>query len=173
MSPARGCTGVGRALWQALAAALLLSLALGAVIAQSPPDDAGGEDAAAVDIAAASLTVDTGARSARFSGGVVVRRGDWVLRCPSLEARYDAQGELERAEAKGPVELAGPQFWAEAQAARYERGASGGQVLHLSGEPTVRRGQSTLRAEAVEVDLESGQVSMRGVRGRLVVPRSE
>lgn len=166
---ARAATGVARAARRAALGLLALGLALWGALAWPPAVGAqpGGEEA--IDIAAETLTVETEAQQARFSGEVVVRRGDWVLRCPALVAHYDAQGGLESAQADGPVELAGPGFWAQAGTARYEREPS--EAIVLGGEPRVRRGQSVLRADEVRVDLVSGTVEMRGVRGRLVVPR--
>ena len=133
--------------------------------AQGAPDEV-SVSADVFDIGADTLSVDGVTREARFTGHVVARRGDWVLRCPSMVARYDESGALLGATLKGPVEVTGPDFWAEAGAATVDRAAD---TIVLTGEPSLRRGQSVLRASQVTVHVESDKVEMSQVRGRFVM----
>ncbi len=137
----------------------------------TPPPSQGAQNVAstkgdAFDIGADELAVDGTSREARFVGHVVARRGEWVLRCPSLVARYDDTGALIGATLTGPVEVTGPDFWAKAGAATMDRTAD---TIVLTGKPSLRRGQSVLRATQVTVHLESDKIEMTDVRGRFVM----
>jgi lipopolysaccharide transport protein LptA len=131
--------------------------------AQQPPPPASVE---AFDVGADTLDVDASTGQARFAGHVLARRGDWILRCTALVATYDENGQLLEAEAEGPVELAGPDVRAQAASARFQRD---GDVIVLTGEPTIERGQHRVVAEVARVYLQEQRVEMEKVRGRFVL----
>lgn len=123
------------------------------------------EAVAPIEIVADSLVVEDTKHAARFSGGVVVRSGDWTMRCASLRARYDEGGEIVDAVAEGPVVLTWPEGRVDAARAKYEHQA---RRITLEGEPTLRRGQSRLSGEQIVVEIESRRVEVKRARGRFV-----
>jgi lipopolysaccharide export system protein LptA len=98
---------------------------------------------------------------------VELRRGDLLLRCPSLEARFDAGPQVKWAHARGGVTLDAPQLHAEAAEATVDLAK---RRVELRGGVTLRRAGSVLRADEASLDLDARRVSLTAVSGSIALP---
>lgn len=112
---------------------------------------------------------DLKARTARFSGSVVVRRADVELRCAALEVRYADAERIDRVVATGDVRVTQGPRAAQAVAAELV-GATG--ELTLTGAPQLTEGPNTLAGSRIVLRLDDERASCEGASGqpcRLVV----
>lgn len=123
---------------------------------------------APLDIRADRLEIDQRAGLARFSGQVTARQGALELRCAALVARYRADGEIDRLDAEGGVEVQAEDWRARAERVRFDR-AKG--ALELSGSPRLWRGDDLLQGERITVWPREQRLVVEQARGRMQVPR--
>ncbi len=161
-----------------LGAALCWSLLWSAGLAQEgAPQEKRGADASRFEVKSGQLIVDDQVQKARFEGQVAATWGEWTLRCEALDVTYDQDGQVLEAVATGsPIVLTWSGGLIEAKHARFEpragqnttpEGSLTQGTLWLDGDPVLRRGQSKLAGERVEVDLRSRRVKVLGVSGVL------
>jgi len=112
---------------------------------------AAAADGLPLTVRAAHSTWDVSARQASFSGDVAASRGPLEVRCDTLEARYDAEGQLISALATGHVVVTRHEW--RAQAERAELAVAEGAVT-LTGSPTVTNGAHALRGEQIRLYVE-------------------
>lgn len=101
---------------------------------------------------------------ALFRRGVVLRRGDVVVRAPRMDARYAANGEIEHLHLSGGVEVEQGTRRATAREADYV--AAEGR-LWLSGAPELHDGGDVVRGARIGYGLGSGDVSVEKAVARV------
>jgi lipopolysaccharide transport protein LptA len=101
---------------------------------------------------------------ARFTEGVVIRRGDTVVRSPRMDARYGADGQLTRLELRGGVDVRQGDRRATGQTADYDAGS---RTLVLQGDPRLYDQGDVLTGERIDLALDSREVRVERARGRL------
>ncbi|MEZ4463693.1 MAG: LptA/OstA family protein [bacterium] len=121
-----------------------------------------------LDIQAARLELDQATGQATFSGDVVVRQGELVLRCAVLEARYGDDGEVDGLVASGGVTVTQGELSARAETARYLRAED---RLELAGHPEVTRGKDRLGGARIVYWPGQGRLVVEQARGRIQAPR--
>ena len=117
-----------------------------------------------IHIEAEQMEVQQKTRTVRFTGKVSIRRDQLVLKCQALTGTYNADGQVVSLHAEGPVHVKGPDFEATAKTAAYTQTQG---RLTLKGNPTLRRGQSTLQGRTITVWLDEERVVIDGAKGTL------
>jgi lipopolysaccharide transport protein LptA len=121
-----------------------------------------------VEIAAQALQIDQERRVLRFSGDVLLRRGELTVRGPKLDARYaegsGEQTEIEKAEVSGGVVLRQGARRATGRTASYS--ATSGKVV-LLGDPRLYDRGDELRGDRIELSVNTEEVRVEKARGRL------
>jgi len=118
-----------------------------------------------IEITAERLSIDQDDGSALFSGNVIAGQGEMRLSADEMRVEYVSDdsaadaGQISRLFASGSVTLVNGDDAAEARQAVYVI-VSGDLVL--TGDVVLIRGQSTLAANRMEVNLESGVATMEG-----------
>ena len=153
----------------ALALATFAALALAAPSATTSPSAAALGSGEPVDVQADRLDVDLAKKSAALSGHVVLKRGDLVLRCARLDARFDDAPKVVWARGQGGVAVDLKGTHAEADEAEVDLA---GKTLELRGKVSVARAGSRLSAERATVDLGEGRFSLYAAHGTLAAPSS-
>lgn len=120
--------------------------------------------AAPVKVEADRLVLQRGARLARFTDDVVVRRGDAVVKSPRMDARYDGDGQLTRLELRGGVDVRQGDRRATGQSADYDALQ---KTLVLLGDPRLYDKGDVLAGERIDLALDSKEVRVERARGRL------
>lgn len=144
----------------ALAAALVLVPAMAAAQAQIALSGLSADPGAPLEVTAESLSIDQNARSAVFSGGVVISQGDMRIAAGSAEVHYSEEtGEIARLVLSGGVTFVTAAE--EAEAARAEYDLTSG-VLVLSGDVLLSQGPNALSADEMHVNLRDGTAQMQG-----------
>ena len=119
-------------------------------------------------IEAPASSWDLAANMVQFSGGVVATRGDVVLRCQSLDVRFDAENRVELAEADGPVHLSRGSLEARSQRALLT-GATG--RVDLLGDASLDEPSGRLSGKRIVLWLDDDRVECDDCR--LVVDGSK
>lgn len=139
------------------------------VLPQVPRGDAAVEtDAGAasrVELSADRMRMDPRARTATLEGAVTVRRADVQVESPRVLVRYATDGRVLSAEAAGPVRARTSEGVLDAPSGA--RADFVAQTLTLLGRVRVAQAGAVIEGEGVEVDLASGAIEMRAVRGWL------
>ena len=159
-APARAAAAVTALAWALCAFAP--RLAAGAPAPRPGAPEAPARPNGPVDFRCDALVVEEGGRRARGMGEVLVRQGDALLCCATLEAEAGADGAWRQVRCTGAVRLARGEEVVWAERAEWDLRA---RVLQLTGAPQVRRGQSTLRGSRVTVALGDGVVTVAHATG--------
>jgi len=118
-----------------------------------------------IEITAERLSIDQDDGSALFSGNVIAGQGEMRLSADEMRVEYVSDdsaadaGQISRLFASGSVTLVNGDDAAEARQAVYV--IDSGDLV-LTGDVVLIRGQSTLAANRMEVNLESGVATMEG-----------
>jgi len=120
--------------------------------------------AAPMKVEADHLVLTKAARLARFTDGVVVRRGDAVVKSPSMDARYDRDGQLTRLELRGGVDVRQGDRRATGQTADYDADQ---RTLVLLGDPRLYDKGDVLAGDRIALSLDSKEVRVEKAKGRL------
>lgn len=123
-----------------------------------------GKDAMAVKVEAERLQLFKEKRLAQFRDEVVVRRGDAVVKSPRMDARYDQDGQLTRLEMRGGVDMRQGDRRATGRSADYDARQ---KTLVLTGDPKLYDRGDVLAGERIDLALESKEVRVEKVKGRL------
>ncbi|MEX2518396.1 MAG: lipopolysaccharide transport periplasmic protein LptA [Paracoccaceae bacterium] len=151
-------------------AALGLALLAGAALAQSNGPFGGfrHDSAQPIEIAADSLEVREGDKTAIFRGDVVAGQGTLRLTAKELEVDYGPgggeTGQIRRIEARGDVFLANGAETASGEFAEYDVAAG---TIKMSGAVTLTQGGNVVKGEQLSIDLNSGQGRVEGGGGRV------
>lgn len=153
----------GRVLF--LAASLLVLVAPASVdVAHADPLAAlGGE---ALDVSADELEVDVHAGTALLTGNVTLAKGGLKVACPKLEVRYDDAPRVTWAKGSGGVKADVKGVHAEAPEVELDLGK---HLLDLRGGVRLARGQGWLEAEKATIEIGSGKVTLKDVKGSIPV----
>jgi lipopolysaccharide export system protein LptA len=144
------------------AAASSLRLAAGVAEAAEPAVVRSVDGKPPLEIVAERSTWDLKARTARFSGAVVVRRGGVELRCDTLDVRYADAERVDRVVASGDVRVTQSDRTARAAAAELV-GATG--EITLTGSPRLTEGPNTLVGRRIVLWLDDERASCEGADG--------
>ena len=125
--------------------------------------DLGGLDvdrSAAIEVTAASLSVDQDSGTAVFSGNVIISQDDLRLSASQVEVVYSEEsGDIARLIASDNVTFVTSNDAAEAQNADYNV-ATG--ILTLTGDVLLTQGASAVSAERMVLNLQTGTATMDG-----------
>lgn len=120
---------------------------------------------APVEISADELTVSRDNRSAVFAGNVDVVQGQLVMRAAKLNVFYreNAGGRpaVELIEAEGNVVVSSPSETARGKLARFEVDQ---ELITLTGDVVLTRGQNVLKGNTLVLNLRSGESTLQGDR---------
>jgi lipopolysaccharide export system protein LptA len=186
MSIGRSRTGTRAAM--GLAAALAAALACGSARAQEAGDKARGEARLPqafsglgvssddpIQFEAEALEVREQDRTAIFTGNVVVRQNETVLKTARLTVTYAGENtggaqQVERLEADGSVLVtSGPQT-ASGDKAVFDTAAN---TIVVTGNVVLTQGNNVIRGASLTIDIASGQARMGGGRVQMLIePRS-
>jgi len=143
--------------------ALMLAITFGTAANAQTNINLGGistDPTAPVEVSADNLSVDQGSGTAVFSGNVLIGQGDLRLSAGTVQVIYsDATGDISQLLASGGVTFVTATESAEASSADYNL-TSG--VLKLSGSVLLTQGASALSADAMTIDVKSGNAQMTG-----------
>lgn len=134
------------------------------VLRRSLAEEGHASPAVPVKVEADRLVLMQARRLARFTEGVVIRRGDTVVRSPRMDARYDADGQLTRLELRGGVDVRQGDRRATGQTADYDAPT---RTLVLQGEPRLYDQGDVLTGDRIDLALDSKEVRVERARGRL------
>lgn len=134
------------------------------VLRRSMAEEGHARPAVPVKVEADRLVLMQARKLARFTEGVVIRRGDTVVRSPRMDARYAADGQLTRLELRGGVDVRQGDRRATGQSADYDAAS---RTLVLQGEPKLYDQGDVLSGERIDLSLDSKEVRVERARGRL------
>lgn len=152
-------------------AALGLGLLAGATSAQSNSPFGGfrHDSAQPIEIAADSLEVREGEKTAIFRGDVVAGQGTLRLTANEVEVDYGSgggdSGQIRRLEARGDVFLANGAETASGEFAEYDVAAG---TIRMTGAVTLTQGGNVVKGAQLSIDLNSGQGRVEGGGGRVM-----
>lgn len=156
----------GRSLVFLFGSALALAL-VGAGVARAVTP-AGGASAAgvvgALEMVAEHLDLDVAARTAVLTGNVRLTKGAVSVACPRVDVRYDQVPHVTWLKGSGGVAATVEGVRAEAPEVELDVGR---QVLELRGGVRLSRAGGWLSAETASINVATGKVSMRAVRGSI------
>lgn len=123
-----------------------------------------------IEISADSLEVAQEEQIATFEGNVDAVQGDLVLSAQTLKVLYEGKnstvglaagsgGSINQIEATGDVIISSPDETAEGDVGVYDVPA---QLITLSGDVVLTRGENIIRGEQLELDLATGKSRMVG-----------
>ncbi|HUG60684.1 MAG TPA: LptA/OstA family protein [Methylomirabilota bacterium] len=129
-----------------------------------------------IQFEAEALEVREQDRTAIFTGNVVVRQNETVLKTASLIVTYAAENagggaqQVQRLEAKGDVLVtSGPQT-ASGDQAVFDTAAN---TIVVTGNVVLTQGANVIRGPRLVIDIDSGQAKMSGGRVQMLIePRS-
>jgi lipopolysaccharide export system protein LptA len=159
------------------------AIGLGAVLALSPADDvsaaqtaslftgfqAKSDDPIQIDAAKLEITEEGDQRISVFSGNVIVRRGDTVLRAKTLRIYSDLNDNrprnqaFSRIEATGDVEVKSGKQTATGSTVVVDMG---NQTITMSGTVVLRDGANVITGDRLVVDLASGRARVEQAAGQ-------
>ncbi len=120
----------------------------------------------ALDVSAEHLDVDVERGTATLRGNVVARLGELEVRCPTIELSYDESPRVKWARAKDGVSARFKGIEATSTSAELDAKS---RTVTLTGGVRLARGRGWVTAEQATVDIASGKVSLREVKGSLPV----
>jgi lipopolysaccharide transport protein LptA len=120
--------------------------------------------AAPMKVEADRLVLMKASRLARFTDGVVVRRGDAVVKSPRMDARYDPEGQLTKLELRGGVDVRQGDRRATGETADYDAQQ---RTLVLLGAPRLYDNGDVLAGDRIALSLDSKEVRVDKAKGRL------
>lgn len=192
MTTRYGKVGDGRVHTTPLRAAMLAMLALAGWLLAAPGDAAAQvsalkahDTAQAIDITADRLEVRENENIAIFSGTVEAVQGDLRISADSITVYYEKAGggdpTISRLDMAGHARMVSPSEKTESEWAVYDVAT---RLLTLGGAVVLTRGETVVRGDRLELDLESGVTKFEGapvvgagesapagrVRGRFAVP---
>jgi lipopolysaccharide export system protein LptA len=147
----------------------MLALGLGALVVWSPLARAAGVAGVAgeaLELAGERLDVDVERGTALLRGNVTVTFGHLEVRCTTVEMTYDGSPRIGSARATGNVTARLQGVEATAEVLELDVGA---RTASLQGGVRLTRGKGWLAAGSATVDLVSGKVSLRDVRGSIPI----
>jgi len=166
--PALWLTGLVAALAVALFSASASAAASAAAADSASPDAASSREEQEIDLQSETLTVDHKRQRAVFGGGVVVRRGDLEVRCPTLVANYDHASKIQNVVCEGPVTATQGGTTMTSQAGTFDN-TSG--LLQLDGETTLVEADRKFSGESLTFETGSNLATL--VRGRAEIPAED
>jgi lipopolysaccharide export system protein LptA len=128
-----------------------------------------------IEIEAESLEVRDQDQMAVFSGAVVARQDETVLRADRLEVYYVGEPgagaqDISRLEAVGSVLLSSGGQTASGDQATFDNTA---QTITLSGNVVLTQGQNVIRGPMLVINLGTGQAAMQGGRVQMLIEPSQ
>lgn len=123
-------------------------------------------DGQPVSVSADRLLVDVHKGTAVLTGAVQLRRGELVVQCARVEARYDEAPNITWARATGQVTAQLNDVHARAQEAEIVLAK---RVLELRGGVKLWRRGAWIEAQEAQVDLVSGRLTLEQVKGSIPV----
>jgi lipopolysaccharide export system protein LptA len=134
-----------------------------------PADPPGAKDTAeSLAMTADHLDLDVEARTAVLTGNVRLVRGDVTVACPRVDLRYDKVPHVTWVKGSGGVVAEVKGVKAEAPDAELDLAS---QTMELQGGVRLTRGDGWIAAERATIHVDSGKVSMAGVKGSIPVPK--
>lgn len=135
----------------------VLALQGGVEFRSQPAPEPGESASPPLDVESPHLTVDHRERRATFGGGVVLRQGDLVVRCPELVAHYDDSSRIQRVVCSDELRAEQGERKMEAGGGTFDNQE---RTLTLHGEPMIREGGRWIRGEEMvwEVDKKVARV---------------
>jgi lipopolysaccharide transport protein LptA len=124
-------------------------------------------DGEPVGVSADQLVVDLNKGTAVMTGNVRVQRGELLVRCDRVEARYDEAPHVTWAHASGNVVASWKGVQARAKEAELHLKR---RVLELRGGVKMTRGGAWIEASGAAVDFGTGKVTLEKVSGSIPVP---
>jgi lipopolysaccharide export system protein LptA len=127
-----------------------------------------------IQFEAESLEVREQDQVAIFTGNVVVRQNETVLRTASLVVTYAPENgggrQVQRLEAEGDVLVTSGQQTASGDTAVFDTEAN---TIVVSGNVVLTQGSNVIRGPRLVIDIDSGQARMTGGRVQMLIePRS-
>lgn len=122
-----------------------------------------------VHLKAGRLKVDLAARQATLEEHVTLRRAAATLRCPRVELRFDAQGQVTWAQGSGGVTVDDRDLHAEAAEVSFDLEK---RSMILRGSVRVQKAGARLTAASATVDLVHQQIELTDVEGAVASPAS-
>jgi len=116
-----------------------------------------------IDISADSMEVRQSERVANFVGNVVAVQGDMTLKADSVKVFYSLQNQdsettrIDRIDAAGSVHIESPRESASGNWGIYDVGR---ELLTLGGAVTLKRGETVVKGNRLELDLKTGKSRM-------------
>ena len=116
-----------------------------------------------IDISADSMEVRQSERVANFVGNVVAVQGDMTLKADNVKVFYSVQSQgsettrIDRIDANGNVHIESPRESASGNWGIYDVGR---ELLTLGGAVTLKRGETVVRGNRLELDLKTGKSRM-------------
>jgi lipopolysaccharide export system protein LptA len=123
----------------------------------------GGET---LDVRADQLDVDVHAGTAVLTGNVTLVKGGLKVACPKLEVRYDDAPRVTWAKGSGGVKADIKGVHAEAPEVELDLAK---HQLDLRGGVRLARGQGWLEAEKATIEIGTGKVTLKDVKGSIPV----
>lgn len=123
-------------------------------------------DGREISVRAEQLDIDLQRGTATLSGNVVLERGDLVVSCPRVEAKYDTAPNITWAMATGGVRAQMRGIVAQAEQAELVLGQ---RKLELRGGVRVSRAGAWMSAREASIDLETRRVRLEQVQGTIPV----
>jgi lipopolysaccharide transport protein LptA len=124
-------------------------------------------DGQPVGVSADQLVVDLNKGTAVMTGNVRVQRGELVIRCDRVDARYDGAPNVTWAHATGHVIADWKGISARANEAELILSR---RVLELRGGVKLSRAGAWIEAREAQVDFVTGRLTLEKVSGSIPVP---
>lgn len=139
----------------------LLSLLLLGAASTPLPARQGGQE---IDLRSETLTVDHRKHEATFGGGVVVTRGDLVVRCPTLVAHYDSAAKIREVVCEGPVDAVQGERTMSSRAGSFDNRSG---LLSLEGETTLVDAERRFTGESLVFETGTNLATLAHARAEL------
>lgn len=120
--------------------------------------------AGALEMVAEHLELDVAAKTAVLTGNVRLTKGTVTVACPRVDVRYDEVPHVTWLKGSGGVAATVEGVRAEAPEVELDVGR---QVLELRGGVRLSRAGGWLSAETASINVATGKVSMRAVKGSI------
>jgi lipopolysaccharide export system protein LptA len=120
----------------------------------------------ALDVATDRLELDVERGTALLSGNVSLKVGDLDVRCPQMELRYDRSPRVSWAKGTGGVTARLKGIEATAGSVEFDAGS---RSVAFQGAVRLSRGRGWVTAEHATIDIGSGKVSLKDVKGSIPV----
>jgi len=120
----------------------------------------------ALDVSTERLEIDVERGTALLTGNVALKLGELEVRCPEMELRYDRSPRVSWARGKGGVSARLKGIEATAGSVEFDAGS---RTVAFQGAVRLSRGRGWVTAEHATIDIASGKVSLRDVKGSIPV----